>query len=113
MRIAIFLCLFFLSSSSCQNLFGDMMSQLTSSMQNVNSITENNFKLSQVFNPLSWLTPKSVTIPYNPDADLTTVILLKFYTDLILKITKILKLLKIAGNSSKAWLYGRNAYDRN
>jgi hypothetical protein len=73
--ILVFLC--FIEIAISETIFDNVISQILSSIQKGNAEVESNSnnKMPPIFNPLSWITPKSSSeLPYNPDTDLTTVL---------------------------------------
>ena len=74
MNFQIFLTVFLLVTAKraqCDSMLDNLLSQILTSLQS--SSTEPPTTKAPIWNPLSWITPKALDIPYNPDSDLTTV----------------------------------------
>lgn len=74
MNVKIFLTVVMLVTTKyaeCDSVLENLLSQILTSLQS--STTETPTTKAPIWNPLSWITPKALDIPYNPDSDLSTV----------------------------------------
>ena len=76
MNLRAFLTVFLLVLSNpayCDNVLENLLSQILTNPILQSGPTEEPTTSAPIWNPLSWITPKALDIPYNPDSDLNTV----------------------------------------